>query len=345
MKTKTKAHKRGGKGRIINAIVTCVLGAAALAVALAMFLYIRSFEHEHVGKHFSNGTRFSQITLFLPASAEFTVDKIMYFRYNLDNKLTEKAITRENPNARLYADAYTAYRDETLQSSGKRTANAKVAYVGGDYRLFHTKFAASPDVTADVNHDRILLSRSAAWQLYGGDQLYDYTAESGGKTRFISGVYADFEDKASAEFYGERSAAMADIGSETELPVTCYEILLIDPVTNFAVNTVKECLDLTEGSYVMVENSTRFSIPNLFKNIPKLVNADEPLPTGVDLTPEEIAVRQGEKLLAMMLVIFLVLAVYPFIWLLILGYRLIQLIKRFFNWLIIARIKDKLAYS
>lgn len=204
-----------------------------------------------------------------------------------------------------------------------------------------------PGITADVNHDRILLSRSAAWQLYGGSELYDYSVSIGARpqTYYVSGVYPDYEGDEYKEFYGEKTAAIADLAAESEMPVACYELLVIDPVTNFAVNTVKECLDLTEGSYVMIENSTRFSIPNLFKNIPKLVAPDEPLPTGVDLTPEEIAVRQGEKMLGVMLVIFLVLAVYPFVWLLILGYRLIQLIKRFFNWLIVKRIKDKLAYS
>ena len=333
------------KGRLVNLVVTLLLAIAAICVAVGGVLYANSFEHERAAKKFGNGTRFSQITLFLPASAEFTADKIMYFRYNLENKLTEKSITPEKEGARLYADAFSAFEEKTLYSNGKRSASAKVASIGGDYGLFHPAFAAMPNIGNDINHDRILLSRSAAWQLYGGTELYDYTVEIDGETLCISGVYPDFEGDEYEEFYGLKVPAARDILAQPETPVTCYELIVVDPVKNFAVDTVKECLDLTEGTYLMVENSKRFSLSNLFRKIPKLVSADEPLPTGVDITPEEMAARRAEKMLAVLLVIFLVLAVYPFVWLLILLYRLIRLVKKFFNRYVTGKIKDKLSYS
>ena len=333
------------KKRLVNRIITCVLAVASAAVAVSMMFYIRSFEHEHVAEQFGKQTRFAQITLFLPESAEFTADKIMYFRYKLDNALTEKAITPEKTGARLYADAYSAFADGTLYSSGKRSAKAKIAFVGGDYRLFHAAFADQPEVTGDINHDRILLSRSAAWQLYGGSELYDYTAEFNGKTYYISGVYDDFTGSDNEEFYADAVSATADILAVPEKPVTCYELILVDPVKNFAVDTVKECLDLAEGSYVLVENSKRFSLSHLFRTVPHIVSADEPLPTGVNLTPEELASRRAEKVLAVLLVIFLSLAVYPLIWLLILLYRLIRLIKRLSDRYLFDKLKDKFSYS
>ena len=336
---KTKAH-------LIHRIVTLFLAAAALGIGIAMNVYMNSFDHEQVAKKFSNGTRFAQITVFAPDTAGLTVDKIMYFRYKLETKLTEKSITPPNDGARLYADAFSSYVDASLASKGSRTSNVKLAYVGGDYSLFYKAYRDMPNVGNDLNHDRILLSRSAAWQLYGGEALYDYPVKIGPATFYVSGVYPDYKESAYIkDFYGDKPAAAADIKSDAGINITCYDLIMVDPVKNFAVDTVKECLDLPEGTYLLVENSKRFSLGNLFKTVPKLVNADEPLPTGVNITPEEMAARHAEKVLAVMLVVLLVVAVYPAIWALILLYRLIRLIKKWFDKLIVNKIKDKLSYS
>ena len=336
---KTKAH-------LIHRIVTLFLAAAALGIGIAMNVYMNSFDHEQVAKKFSNGTRFAQITVFAPDTAGLTVDKIMYFRYKLETKLTEKSITPPNDGARLYADAFSSYVDASLASKGSRTSNVKLAYVGGDYSLFYKAYRDMPNVGNDINPDRILLSRSAAWQLYGGEALYDYPVKIGPATFYVCGVYPDYKESAYIkDFYGDKPAAAADIKSDAGINITCYDLIMVDPVKNFAVDTVKECLDLPEGTYLLVENSKRFSLGNLFKTIPKLVNADEPLPTGVNITPEEMAARHAEKVLAVMLVVFLVVAVYPAIWALILLYRLIRLIKKWFDKLIVNKIKDKLSYS
>ena len=334
------------KARLIHLIVTLLLAAAALGIGIAMNVYMNSFDHEQVAKKFSNGTRFAQITVFAPDTAGLTVDKIMYFRYKLETKLTEKSITPPNDGARLYADAFSAYVDASLASNGSRTSNVKLAYVGGDYSLFYKAYRDMPNVGNDINHDRILLSRSAAWQLYGGEALYDYPVKTGPATFYVSGVYPDYKESAYIkDFYGDKPAAAADIKSDAGINITCYDLIMVDPVKNFAVDTVKECLDLPEGTYLLVENSKRFSLGNLFKTVPKLVNADEPLPTGVNITPEEMAARHAEKVLAVMLVVLLVFAVYPAIWALILLYRLIRFMKKWFDRLVVSKIKDKLSYS
>ena len=334
------------KARLIHLIVTLLLAAAALGIGIAMNVYMNSFDHEQVAKKFSNGTRFAQITVFAPDTAGLTVDKIMYFRYKLETKLTEKSITPPNDGARLFADAFSAYVDASLASNGSRTSNVKLAYVGGDYSLFYKAYRDMPNVGNDINHDRILLSRSAAWQLYGGEALYDYPVKIGSATFYVSGVYPDYKESAYIkDFYGDKPAAAADLKSDAGINITCYDLIMVDPVKNFAVDTVKECLDLPEGTYLLVENSKRFSLANLFKTIPKLVNADEPLPTGVNITPEEMAARHAEKVLDVMLVVLLVFAVYPAIWALILLYRLIRFMKKWFDRLVVSKIKDKLSYS
>ena len=210
------------KARLIHLIVTLLLAAAALGIGIAMNVYMNSFDHEQVAKKFSNGTRFAQITVFAPDTAGLTVDKIMYFRYKLETKLTEKSITPPNDGARLYADAFSSYVDASLASKGSRTSNVKLAYVGGDYSLFYKAYRDMPNVGNDINHDRILLSRSAAWQLYGGEALYDYPVKIGPATFYVSGVYPDYKESAYIkDFYGDKPAAAADIKSDAGINITC----------------------------------------------------------------------------------------------------------------------------
>ena len=46
------------KRRVVNAVVTSVLAVIAISVAVAMLVYVNSFEHEKVADRFSKGTRF-----------------------------------------------------------------------------------------------------------------------------------------------------------------------------------------------------------------------------------------------------------------------------------------------
>ncbi len=331
--------------KIIHIAVIVLLTLAATVTALVMCLKINSLDHENAAKRFSRGEKFSQITLFIPESAEFTVDKIMYFRYNIEKKLTEKSMTPPNETARLYVDAFSSYEDINLSSDTSRNANVKAMFVGGDYKKFYKALSEAADVTNDVNHDRILLSRTAAWQLYGGTELYDFRAFAGERNYYVSGVYDDFRGKDYDTFYENRPSCVIDIMSAHDQAVTCYEIIMVNPVKNFAKDIVVNCLDLTEGTYLLVENSERFSLGKLFKKIPTLIASDEPLPVGVNITPEEMMARRAEKELAVMLTIFMIFALYPAIWGIILVFKLIKLVKGLINRYIISKIKDKLSYS
>lgn len=331
------------KKKIIHISVILILLFAAFVIVFAMKIKISDLEHENVAYKFSTDNRYAQFTLFIPESSEFTPDKVMYFRYNLDKKLTEESM--ESDKSRLYVDAYSSFKDISFSSDSFRTSNVKAVLVGGDYKLFHKEIAHLPDFTNDINHDRILLSRSAAWQLYGGTNLYDFKAASGDRIYYISGVYDDYADDEYIKFYGDKPSALADIQGSPETNITCYEILLVNPVKDFAKNIVKECIDLGEGTYLLVENSSRFSFANLLKRIPTLIQTDNPLPQGVEITPEEMAARRAEKELSLMLLVFLLFVLYPTLWVLILIYKFIRFVKQLFGKYVVTKIKDKFSYA
>jgi hypothetical protein len=328
---------------LINLIVVGALALVAAALLTAILVCRNSLPHENAAKRFSAGKRFAQITLFIPESEEYTIDKVMYFRYKLEKKLTENSI-EETGGKRNYFDAYSLIADSAV-STEKKSSSAKVIYIGGDYSKFHVEFESLPDITNDVNHDRVLISRSAAWKMYGGSSLYDFPIKVDGFDCLISGTFEDYSGKEYEEYYAENPPIVADLQRVPYMPITCYEIVLVNPVNGFANKCVSESLDLQEGTYVMVENSSRFSFVNLYKNIPKLLSYDENVPAGVVLPPEELAARKTEKTLTFLTLLFTIFIAYPALWAVIYIIKGIRFVKKLIDKLIIGKIKDKLSYS
>lgn len=333
------------KIKSIYALAAAVLLAAAAGVtAIFMADKISSLAHENVAKNFSKGEEFAQLTLFLPESSDFTADKVMYLRYKLEKALTDKSMKSEN-GARLYVDAYSSYGDITIETDSARSVKSGAVYIGGDYGLFHNELEYSADIVNDINHDRILLSRDAAWRLYGGYDLYDFRLSDGKYSYLVSGVYTEPDTDEYKVYYGDKVSCVADMSRFPHMKITCYEIIMVNPVKNFAKDIVKEALGLDESTYLMVENSQRFSLSNLYRKIPELVKTDTKLPDGVSLTHEEMTARRTEKELAVMLLLLTIFGIYPVIYMSVWVFRLIMLIKEFINRHITSRIKDKFSYS
>jgi len=331
------------KGLIALALAI-VFGILCIVTGIVMKSTVDSMYHENTAKRFSSDEEYAQFTVFIPESAGYTVDRIMYLRYKLEKALTDNSM--EAPSgARLYADAFSAYGDIALESESGRSVVAKAAFIGGDYGMFRKELEYAPDITKELNHDRILLSRSAAWRLYGGYDLYDFVLSDGEERYYISGVYNEVDNEEANSFYGDKVPCITDLSRFPDMNITCYELIMVNPVKNFAKNILTEALDIGEENYLLVENSERFSAGNLYKKAADLLKADEKLPEGIVLTPEEAAARRTEKKLAFMLVILTVLAVYPVIYLLIQIFRIVRFVKRIIDKHIIGRIKNKFSYS
>lgn len=332
------------KRKIVLLAVAVLLAVISAIILLVMSAKINSLSHENVAKSFSQDEDYVQITVFLPEEAEFTYDKLMYFRYNLEKELTNNSLEAKN-GARLYVDAGSTFKDITLDSESAKHTKAKAVYVLGDYSLFHKELSDVPDITHDLNHDRVLISKLAAWNLYGGYELYDFKVTDGVKDFYISGVYDDYKGAEYDSFYGDKASCVMDMWLYPDMNIGCYEIILINPVKNFAKDAVVKSLGLEEGTYELVVNSERFSFSNLFAGISELLKTDKLLPEGVRLTPEELAARQTEKELSCMLVILVIFLVYPVVYVGFWVVKLVILVKKLINKYVTGKIKERFSYS
>lgn len=190
-------------------------------------------------------------------------------------------------------------------TNGKNTASAKVTATGGDFFFFHqpvwlSGFAYSND---DVMKDRVVIDKELAWQLFGGENVAGMPFKINGNTYYVAGVVDTPQTEEEKKVYGEinrawlpysafckeyqgqdgtsagtGSAQGAGTGSvpdmvtgteekTSKVPVTCYEIVMPDPVKEWAVKLIQEKLDTEKRKMVVAENSRRTDFFSVMDNL------------------------------------------------------------------------------
>ena len=210
----------------------------------------------------------AQITCFFTESAEIDKNKIRGFEAQLDKMLLEASITASNENARLWADAYSAVGRITL-SNGKSTLEANAIGIGGDFFLFHPLQLLNGSYFSgnDLMYDKVIVDEDAAWQLFGSNDVVGMQVTIGGIPHYIAGVIRR-EDGRFHEAAGlDKTLVYVSCETLSELGTTdginSYEVVMPNPVEDFAYINIKEKFGISENDMWVVENSSRFGIEKL----------------------------------------------------------------------------------
>lgn len=209
---------------------------------------------------------------------------------------------REDNSAGLLNDCFSC--EGVMEfANGKNTASAKVTATGGDFFFFHQALwlSGSSYSDNDIMKDRAVIDKQLAWQLFGGENVAGMPFKINGNTYYVAGVVdmGEPEKKENTneitcrawlpysafckEYQGQGSISGETVntgsgifqGTEQEenvinkLPVTCYEIVMPDPVKNWALNIIQENLDTENRKMVVVENSNRTNFFYVINNLKK----------------------------------------------------------------------------
>lgn len=210
----------------------------------------------------------AQVTCFFTESAEIDKNKIRGFEAQLDKMLLEASITAPNENARLWADAYSAVGRITL-SSGKTSLEADAVGIGGDFFLFHPVQLLSGSYFSgnDLMYDKVIVDEDAAWQLFGSNDVVGMQVTIGGIPHYIAGVIRREESRLHEAAGLDKTLVYVSCETLTELGVTeginTYEVVMPNPVEDFAYTKIKEKFGISENDMWVVENSSRFGIKKL----------------------------------------------------------------------------------
>ena len=234
---------------------------------------------------------YAQASVYLPEDNAISDSVIPTIRLAIENALSAAGVPSTD-----YPWFYAASKTEqvTLQN-GIASSNVELTLVTGDYFRIHPMvlrkgWYMSED---DVMHDRIILDRQTAWDLFYSDnvvgeflewngQRYQvaavvdypagkYNSEASDGTRRAwayadspgvtggSSVPSDSEDKSDAA----SADAMPSGSTGSDVSYTCLEMVLPQPVKNFALSTLQAAVkELVPEDTTYTDNAGRFSLEN-----------------------------------------------------------------------------------
>ena len=284
-------------------------------------------------------TRFAQIGCFLPVGQGKSEEDIFKFRQTLDSKLVEQSLEAPE-NGSLYLDAYCGMAAVTAAGNTGASASVGAVGVGGDFFHFHPLALRSGSYIQGGNlmDDLVVLDEETAWKLFGGTDLTGMTMTINGEPFVVSGVIAREEDFATRKAYSGDSGIFLSYSAlsrlQADTAISCYELVMPDPISGFAKNLVKENFPVGTGD--IVENSSRYTLGHLWEVI-RDFGSRSMRTNGVMYPYWENAARLTEDYAALLLVLAGLFAFYPACFALV---QFIRLVIRTYR-LAKARIPEK----
>lgn len=331
-------------------VLLIVAAALALACALCVLGYrltSRTLDTQKAAERWAGEGEqsFAQVSCFMPDGNTLTLNNIYAFRNEMYKKLHEAALDIDNDNT-LLEDAWSCF-GKVKVANGKRSGDVRVTAVGGNYFDFHPLRLVSgnyirPD---DLMKDHVMLDRDTAWLLFGGTELTGMSFRINGIPYVVAGVYEHEDDHYSKKAYGEtgmaiymsyegycalfdqsagavpdggadaQSGGAAQTASSDAAGITCYEIVMAEPVSNFVYSAVKDKFPL--GSGVIVDNSHRYDTEKIWK-LAKDISSRSMQGSAVVYPYWENAARGTEDTCAFLMLGAIATGAFPLVYLIVL---------------------------
>ncbi len=323
-RNETKAPRRGGFRQWFLLGLNLVLLLACAASAMGLHAVSSALETTTAAQRFRGESelRFAQIACYLPVGQGTTEEEILTFRQDLETALTEQSLEAPE-NGSLYTDAYSASAPVALRTNYGDAAVTALG-VGGDFFYFHPLALRSGSYFSarDLMDDLVVLDEVLAWRLFGGTDLTGLTVFINEEPFVISGVVALEDDFATSRARTQEGAVFLSYSALSRLQegpaLTCYEIVLPDPISGYARGVVEDSFPLGTGD--MVENSSRYSLVHLLEVIGSF--GERSMRTNGVIYPDwENALRLTEDYAALLLVLTALFALCPLGSLAVLAFR------------------------
>lgn len=321
------------KNLTLRQLICCITGVLSLLLFGVLTWFgvhaAGNLAEQQMAERWSNVAQSAQISCFFSQGTEVTKETILRFESQLETVLQEESITSasENENARMWAGAYSGSGEVTVMN-GKKKVTAKAVGVGGDFFLFHplrllygTFFSGS----AGEMQDYIVIDEDTAWQLFGSSDVAGMQVTIGGVPHIISGVIKRDSGRINdAAGNGETTIYLSYHSLESygvSQGIGCYEIVMPNPISGYALNLVKERIGIEEKNIECVENSKRYSLLSLW-NVFSAFGSRSMSAKAIIYPYWENIARGWEDILAMILLLRAIFLLIPVVMLIVLVVKL-----------------------
>ena len=194
---------------------------------------------------------YAQVSAFISPGRGVDTDALNGVRSSLQSTLAKDSYGESRTGGRVWIDAYSCEKKIELRKD-RNTLSVTAVGVGGEFFQFHpmTLLSGSYISDSDLNHDRIVVDENFAWAMFGSNDIVGMQVWYGDKIYFVSGVVRPPQDNISQMAYGNGNRVYMYYnelkGQEEALPVTCYEAVYPNPISNYALNALKTAFDLAD---------------------------------------------------------------------------------------------------
>lgn len=258
-----------------------------------------------------SGNRYTQISCFLNNDATPDLNALFSFGNTIDAALL--AASLEAPQGGLWACAYAAESLLTVKGD-YGAAEVTVLGVGGKFFLFHPLVLRDGSYISDEDSmdDRVVLDEELAWKLFGSVDIAGLSVTINNVPYPIAGVVSREKDRFSLKTYTGGAGifmSYAALAKLEDAPITCYEIVLPDPISGFGLTTVKDNFPLGDHD-VALENTGRFSFARISRVLGDF-GARTIQDSGVAYPYWENAARLAENQLVLLLLLGFAFPLFP----------------------------------
>ncbi len=243
---------------IIIASVICIALCAIISGVLQMVIsHIPTELIEYNSSEKWGAEGYVHMAAYMTSDAGFDANSYLRVKSEITDKYTVDSID-------TVSALYALSREEQLtltSSDGKRTSSCNASVYLGDYFIFHPIElieGAYPD-RESVLTDAIVIDEYASWQLFGtqsgvvglevriGNDIYVVSAVA----KVPDGVYKEVYSDKPRIYINADSAGMRTKAADRKF--TAFDLMLPDPITNYASNTVNETLSSYDPVIVNID--------------------------------------------------------------------------------------------
>ncbi len=220
---------------------------------------------------------FAQISLYYDQNNAFPLNTLYRNRMELQKQMEQNAVSPANERARLFLDAFSGETTLTLTSS-RSSVSVTATVCGGSFFFFHPVdlYCGSYFSEDSETINTVILDEYAAWQLFGAldvagmevtlnDQPFRVVGVSKTPAGTIEKNAYGAQPRIYINYAGLRMANQFD-------QITCYEVLLPNPIKNFAKNMITTAFGISAtvraSTVVLYDSTSRFSFETLAKQVP-----------------------------------------------------------------------------
>ena len=282
---------------------------------------------QQMAKRWSKEEEFAQLACYFTDEAYFQKDQIPSVERTFVEGLEEASITSTKENGgRNWIDAYST-QGELMIASNRASMSARAFGVGGEFFQFHPLLLLDGNYfdATDINADGVIIDEMVAWQLFGSNDVAGMEVEINGNIYPVRGVVRSDKGLFSEAVKEEAPTIYVSFaileGEEETLSIDCYEMLALNPVKEFAKETLKRALGMSEEQYEIIECSRRYDLLHRFAVI-RNFGIRSMTTKNIVFPYWENRARGYEDVSALILVLQMICLVYPVLWLCKKGYGL-----------------------